>query len=695
MSEFERLHPAIQHHVVNSLGWPGLRPLQEEAIQPVIAGRHALLLAPTAGGKTEAAVLPVFSRMLSESWIGLSVIYLCPIKALLNDLEHRLRGYASLFGRSVGVWHGDVGASQRKRLREEPPDILLATPESVEVMLDSRLTDHHRLFHALRTVIVDEIHAFAGDDRGWHLLGVLGRIDGIAPKPVQRLGLSATVGNAKSLLSWFTGGTQGTSQVIAPDSGFRSAPNITLDFVGNIANAALVISRLHRGEKRLVFCDSRRQVETLAVHLREQGVDTYVSHSSLAHDERRRAETAFSESRDCVIVATSTLELGIDVGDLDRLIQIDAPGSVASFLQRLGRTGRRTGKRNCLFLAITQIGLLRTLGLLHLWRRGFVEPIKPPQFPIHVLAQQMLAILLQEGKMPVDDLRWWLGPFLQATEIDEAQFEQLLFGLLEKEVIFQADGLVSMGNKGEELYGRKNFLELFSVFLAPPLFSVFQGRTEIGSLDVSALKRPEGEAIHLTLAGRGWRVTYVDWMRRKVWVEASKELGTSRWSGSTQGLSWYLSQAVRRELVDASVIDLLSQRGLEVLREVQEEFDWLDSDGSYWHETSDDHVWWTFAGSSANNALGSIVRSHFGACSTDAWRIKFKNNRAVSIKTFDELLLAIEAEGVVAPFENASRYYKFVDLLTPELREIFELNRGSWLSQDQVAKLSPVKFVRP
>jgi ATP-dependent helicase Lhr and Lhr-like helicase len=161
MDGFQRLHPAVQHHIVNTLGWRSLRPLQEAAIAPILAGEHAILLAPTAGGKTEAAVLPVLSRALAEDWRGLGVLYICPIKALLNNLEPRLAHYAALLGRRAALWHGDVGAAAKGRLRSAPPDLLLTTPESLEGMLVSARVDHRRLFADLHTVIIDELHAFA------------------------------------------------------------------------------------------------------------------------------------------------------------------------------------------------------------------------------------------------------------------------------------------------------------------------------------------------------------------------------------------------------------------------------------------------------------------------------------------------------------------------------------------------------
>ena len=176
MSEFEKLHPALQYHVVNSLGWNSLRPTQLQAIDPILSGVHCLLLAPTAGGKTEAAIIPVLSRMMTHAWPGVSVIYVCPIKALLNNLEQRLSYYAGLVGRRVAVWHGDVSQSQKGHALKDAPDILLTTPESLEGMLVSTRINRKAWFGNLRVVIADELHAFAADDRGWHMRAVLHRL---------------------------------------------------------------------------------------------------------------------------------------------------------------------------------------------------------------------------------------------------------------------------------------------------------------------------------------------------------------------------------------------------------------------------------------------------------------------------------------------------------------------------------------
>lgn len=408
-----------QYHVVNSLGWPSLRQLQKAAVELLVAAQDALLVAPTAGGKTEAAVFPLLTRMLDERWRGTSIIYVTPLRALLNNLLPRLEQYTAWLGRTAGLWHGDVGPTERRRITVEKPDILLTTPESLEAILVSTGRDHREFFADVRAIVVDEIHSFAASDRGWHLLGVLERIQRLTPHPIQRVGLSATVGNPDELLGWLQGSATDRARTVVnvPPDAAAPAPEILLDQVGTIPNAAEVISRLHRGEKRLVFCGARADAEELAFELREPGVTTFVSQSSLSADERRVSARAFAEATDCVIVATSTLELGIDIGDLDRVIQIDAPVTVASMLQRLGRTGRRPGTvRNMLVLATDDTALLRAAGLPLLWSRGYVEPVEPPPLPHHIAAQQLLALALQEGAFGRTTWpQWWQGLSYMAT----------------------------------------------------------------------------------------------------------------------------------------------------------------------------------------------------------------------------------------------------------------------------------------
>lgn len=597
------LHPGVLHHVVNTLGWPDLRPLQRAAIEPIRRGDDCLLLAPTAGGKTEAAIFPLLSQMADQGWQGLSVLVVTPLRALLNNLQPRLDGYAGWIGCRARVWHGDTSAAERARILRDPPEILLTTPESLEAMLVSTGLDHRAHFAHLRAVVVDELHAFAGDDRGWHLLAVLQRLQHLTGRPLQRIGLTATVGNPDDLLAWLQGGAPTTpGVVVAPAAGAPSAPEITLDYVGSIANAATVVAALHHGEKRLVFTDSRAQAEQLAAALRERGVSTFVSHSSLSADERRRSEQAFAEARDCVVVATSTLELGIDVGDLDRVIQLDAPRTVASFLQRLGRTGRRPGTtRNCLFLATNEDALLRAVALTVLWGRGFVEPVIPPVHPRHIAAQQFLALSLQEGAFGVQTWRqWWAelpmmadGPGILAYLIDA--------GFLDVD-----GGMAFIGPEAERHFGRRHFMELLSAFTAEPELTVLFGRTELGSVSPLTITGPlpAGEPRVLVLSGRTWQVTSVDFARRRVQVVEHQGKARSRWTGGAPDLSYALTRACRDVLLGEDPNVELSHRATSTLGRVRaERSTQVDDHGLVLQRQGGEQAWWTFAGTKANASL--------------------------------------------------------------------------------------------
>ena len=289
----------------------------------------------------------------------------------------------------------------------------------------------------------------------------------------------ATIANPEALLEWLAPAASRPRRVIAPTGRTQETATVDLDYVGSVPNAAKVLSALHRGEKRLVFCDSRARVEALAAELRQAGTETFVSHSSLGVDERRRSEDAFAQGTNCIIVATSTLELGLDVGDLDRVVQIDAPATVASFLQRLGRTGRRPRTtRNCLFLATSNDAFLRASGLLRLWLGGYVEPVVPPPEPFHIFAQQLMALTLQEGRVGRSTWREWLGKMPAFQVMARNRLGEIIDFMLEREMLHDDEGMLSMGMEGERAFGWRHFMELMSVFTSEPLFSVLHGRSE-------------------------------------------------------------------------------------------------------------------------------------------------------------------------------------------------------------------------
>lgn len=709
---FDLLDPVLGHHIVNSLGWRTLRPLQQAAVEPLLGGEDALLLAPTAGGKTEAAAFPLLTRMNRHGWKGTSVLYVCPLKALLNNLHPRLRTYTEWLGRTAELWHGDITTPRRRRILTQRPDILLTTPESLESMLVSTHVDHRAFFSGLHAVVVDEVHAFAGDDRGWHLLAVLERLSQVVGRPIQRIGLSATIGNPGELLAWLQGSGQGRrpAQVVAPhlvertsasptagtaSSAALPAGDIELDYVGSVANAATVIAALHKGEKRLVFCESRRTVEELGEQLRIKGVTTFLSHASLSVDERRRAEAAFAEGRDCVIVSTSTLELGIDVGDLDRVIQLDAPSTVASFLQRLGRTGRRPGTtRNCLFLALDAEGLLSAAALLLQWSRGWVEPVVPPPEPRHLVAQQMLALCLQEHRV-AENLwqEWWGGggPFGPGAA-------PVVRHLVEQGYLDQDGGLLFIGPEAERRYGYRHFMNLTAVFTAPPEFTVFNGRTEIGRTDPDLLTEHIEGPRKLLLAGRSWLVTYIDWNRKRCFVEPVDEGGRARWSGfgAERIRSFTLARAARDVLLgEDPPVRLTKRAGVRLAEARDTHLHTVHPGGTLVTRHVDGDVrWWTWAGHRANATLAAslptVVLPHRRVnCQWIALRDDFTPalwKTAVSDAASGLCLPAVD--------ERALLGLKFGEALPPRLAEATLAARTADEEGAYRALADPVRFAR-
>jgi ATP-dependent helicase Lhr and Lhr-like helicase len=391
--------------------------------------------------------------------------------------------------------------------------------------------------------------------------------------------------------------------------------DIQLDYVGGVANAAKVIAALYRGEKRLVFCDSKRLVEELGARLRELGVTTYLIHASLSLDERRRSELAFAEGRDCVIVSTSALELGLDVGDLDRVIQINTPPTVAGFLQRLGRSGRRAEtRRNCLFLALSEDDLLLAAGLLLAWSRGFVEPVAAPPSPRHITAQQLLALCLQEGQVGERTWQEWLPvPALMGDA------PQITAYLLEQGYLDSDGGMLFIGPEAERRFGHRHFMSLMAVFTAPPEFTVLHGRDEIGRVDPTLLvDRVEGPRL-LLLAGRSWWVSWTDWKRRRCFVEPAEGGGRARWlSSGVGGVSFEIARSMRDVLLGVDVPALLTQRASGVLAGLRSDGIGRVRDGGLVISRGDDDLrWWTWAGYRVNATLKATL----GGVADEAQRV--------------------------------------------------------------------------
>lgn len=571
-SAFFCLSPRLQHGISQVLGWGSLRPVQELTIQAILGGNNCLVLAPTAGGKTEAAFFPILDLIYQQKLAPVNALYISPIRALLNNQEPRLIKLAGLVGATAFKWHGDVLQSERQRFLRNPAHILMTTPESLEVMLISPKIDKAALFAGLRFVVVDEIHHFAADDRGAHLVAILERLIQYTDQDIQRIGLSATVGNPETVAHWLNGSSKRSSQIIDPPHEAASRL-IRIDTYQDEDDLANKVAPLVKGRKTLFFVEGRKLAEGVKQAIDGVTAITYVHHSSIGRELREEAEQsfAFGHGSQC-IVCTSTMELGIDVGDLDAILQQEAPATVSSFMQRMGRTGRRPGARAEMnFFCRDEMALLRATALVNLARHNWIEPVKPAKYAIQILAHQILAQALQYYGIRRDDL-WNVARSVQCfSGIAMQDYDLLLEHLVKTDVLNRVDGLYVFGKTGEKQFGRQNFLSLYSVFETPEEIKVLTAdRRMIGTLQAwfVQLTSGKGEMIFV-LAGQAWLVKHIDLEAGEIIVTPAPRGAIPRWNSGGALIGKEIAEAMRSCLASNDTytfLTLKAQQRLDKMR---------------------------------------------------------------------------------------------------------------------------------
>lgn len=609
MAGFERLHPHLQHAIVHDLGWRSLRPVQELTIDAVLDGANTIVLAPTAGGKTEAALFPLLSRILAEEPPPVAALYVCPIRALLNNQEERIGSYARMVGLSAFKWHGDVSDSRKKSFRSSPSHVLMTTPESLEVMMISQRTDARALLAGLQTVVIDEVHAFAGDDRGAHVAALLERIVQFLGRDFQRIGLSATVGNPHVIGQWMQGSSARPFRLVDPPRG-STTRDLVVDSCVGLEDAARGIAKAAVGKKSLIFVESRARAERVADALSGTDVEVFIHHSSVSRAEREHAELQFTFGQNAAIVCTSTMELGIDVGDLDQVLQVDAPATVASMLQRMGRTGRREGRRaNCTFFCLRADAVLQAIAMIGLANRGWVEDIRPAEHAVHILAHQIMALSLQEGGVSRHRVLDWIKDAYPFTGVGDDELHRLVVTMLGRDILYEADGLLTLGTRGEKLYGRKNFFELYAVFNSPPVLRVQQGRDEVGFVQAGFVQGhdPRKGPLCFRLGGRAWEVLDIDWGRGTMTVKPASASQVPNWLGAPGVLSLEVCQAMREVLITGELGGAtLTPAAESELRSLRDGYiDLLSVAAAPLESGADGVQWHTFAGGAINRLLAA------------------------------------------------------------------------------------------
>lgn len=564
-SAFDLLDRRVQRQLY-AMKWPSLRPIQARAIKAYLRGdRDLLLMAETAAGKTEAAFLPVLSSIADEPLGSVRVVYVGPLKALINDQFARVETLCTHLDVPVHRWHGDVGASQKEALVKRPGGVLLITPESIESLLVNRTSHLGSLFGGLRAVVVDELHAFLSGERGLHLASLLARIARYRDpsRPGARLvGLSATIGDPQIAQRYLRPEEPARVEIIRDDG---ASAEILLRVHGydanklapsagglppgpepedepepdELVNAAIAEDLVEhcRSHSNLIFANAKGDIEILAdlanEGCRRDGLPEcfLVHHGSLSKDTREETEAAMKSGRPRTTICSSTLEMGIDIGSVRLVGQVGAPWSAASLKQRMGRSGRRAGEPRRLRcyvdctttpeaanpISLLPLDLLQTIAVCELVLEGWVEPPASGELDLSTLTHQVISTIAETGAVTAAELHRRLcveGPFRNASR---EVFVRLLRALGEADIIDQdSGGKLILGLVGERLRASRDF---YAAFATRTEFTVLAGDRVLGTLPIDTLPKP-GD--HIAFAARRWQVSGVDSDRRELYVTPAK-----------------------------------------------------------------------------------------------------------------------------------------------------------------------------
>lgn len=518
-SAAELLNPQLKGFLANRLRWKSLNPIQEQAI-PIIRDRtDTLVISPTASGKTEAVLIPIFDDILTNQLEPLSVIYVSPLKALINDMHDRMEKWCEHFNLEATKWHGDVPGTKKKKFIKKPTDILLITPESLEVIFMNKTSEEkERIFKNLKYVIVDEIHYFAESDRGTQLNSLLNRIKRYVDHPVTMVGLSATVGNPKTVSEWLK--PDNPARIVKDPS---KRPFQYKVFCGSEQVIGEVLSK-YVGRKILIFVHSRKDAERYYNLLKKvlKLKNIYVHHSSIDRDRREESEEKFKYLKDGFMISTSTLELGIDIGDIDIVVQIRPPHNVSSFLQRIGRSGRRSKNQRSIIFYKNDPQIFITLAEIILINERHIEDLKIPEKPKDIYFHQILSSIFENGKIQQGTLFNNLKDSYAFSKMTKEDFKAIIETMEELEFVHNNSGYLSLGYNFEKKFGKRNFMDFYSVFCPNFEYTVREGMKNIGSLDsffVVNFLKPGSQFI---LGGAPWKVRDIDYKRFNVKVEKDK-----------------------------------------------------------------------------------------------------------------------------------------------------------------------------
>ncbi|HZV69624.1 MAG TPA: DEAD/DEAH box helicase [Saprospiraceae bacterium] len=507
--------------------WEQLRPIQAAAITRILASSDNFILASrTASGKTEAAFLPILSKVNFQE-PGVQVLYISPLIALINDQFYRIEDLCKYLDVTVTKWHGESNRTLKEKLLKSPKGVVLITPESIEAMFVNKPFYVPQLFSNLKYIVIDEIHSFIGTDRGTQLKSILSRLQFINVKRFSVVGLSATIGDPDEAKK-FTGDELNTKVLV--DKQAKDINAVFRFFEAKTDELSLDLMKdLYletKDNKVLIFPNSRGRAEEVAVKLKKisqkvKGHINYFSHHSSVDKDVREYVEYFAKNntrQNFCISCTSTLELGIDIGTVDEVVQIDATNSIASLIQRVGRSGRKDGESSNLFLyATNQWSLLQSLACWLLYKAGFIEPQRSPAKAYDILLHQALSITKGHSGIRVNDLITQLHENFAFNQIDTHEIEQILNHLIEIDFLEKLQQEVIIGIEGERVVNSREF---YSVFKTEENFKVVNAGSTIGNIPFSPQVR---EDENILLAAKIWKIRFIDFKSKKIEVTPTND----------------------------------------------------------------------------------------------------------------------------------------------------------------------------
>ena len=568
MDTYNMLKKEIRRYIYDQK-WQQFTKIQDHSIKLYSESEdNLILIAPTASGKTEAAFLPAINSI--ENWEeGIKIVYISPLIALINDQFNRISELCKYMEITVTRWHGEASQSKKRDILKNPKGILLITPESLEALFVTKSDRVRKLFYNVENIIVDEIHSFIGSNRGIQLKSLLERMSlYIKNNNPRMIGMSATVSEENYLDLKEIFQNKRITKIIR-DKG-KNELKIDCNFYSNEIAALNKIYEYSKTETMLVFPNTRQKVEMIAANLKKksQKEKKYISyfshHASVSKNIRTMVENFAKESNKNLftICCTSTLELGIDIGAVDSIVQYNAPHSVSSLAQRLGRSGRRTGINNLHFISDEKWDLLQGLSAISIYKKGKVDKIDVVKKPYDVMAHQILSLIVEKSEINLSEFKKIIQKYQTWKNIEYEEFSNICNHLLKEKYIEILDNSIIAGVNLEKLLKKAEFYTQFKV---EEMYSVYNNQSKIGELPLD-IRLNVNDNIYL--AAGIWKIKKVEEEIKKIFVEKAKDGKPPMFLGEVGEITDELRKEMKKILFNSKTWGNYSEdirKGLEVI----------------------------------------------------------------------------------------------------------------------------------